>query len=237
VCALHFTWRLLPSSQRCASRLTSSWSGRSYVGACAQQARHFIMRLLRAGQRSAPPLNCGVRRQQDRIGSTSRAFPGASPFVQLLGSMLTSQSACTSQQEQLRSRPASSTSSVANPSRWTRISSSHRAAGTGGNRNIRFSRRAGYAATSPVAQPCRSGGRAQCQCRSRHRAPSQNSFVSAGPFARLCSGSRVPRMGQGQLRVGVRMPPNQWLQLTVQLVTPLACARGAPSCPAAEPRC
>jgi hypothetical protein len=49
--------------------LTSSSSGRSYVIACAQQARHFIMRLLRAGQRSAPPLNCGVRRYM-----TSHAF-------------------------------------------------------------------------------------------------------------------------------------------------------------------
>ncbi len=28
----------------------------------AQQARHFIMRLLRAGHGSARPLNCGVRR-------------------------------------------------------------------------------------------------------------------------------------------------------------------------------
>ena len=33
------------------------------------------------------------------------------------------------------------------------------------------------------------------------------------------------------------LPPNKWLQLTVQLVTPLAYARGAPSCPAAEPGC
>jgi hypothetical protein len=33
------------------------------------------------------------------------------------------------------------------------------------------------------------------------------------------------------------LPPNKWLQLTVQLVTPLAGARGAPSCPAAEPGC
>ena len=33
------------------------------------------------------------------------------------------------------------------------------------------------------------------------------------------------------------MTPNKWLQLTVQLVTPLAGARGAPSCPAAEPGC
>jgi hypothetical protein len=41
-------------------RITSSWSGPSYRVAGAQQARHFIMRLLRAGQRSAPPLNCGV---------------------------------------------------------------------------------------------------------------------------------------------------------------------------------
>ena len=32
-------------------------------------------------------------------------------------------------------------------------------------------------------------------------------------------------------------PPNKWLQLTVQLVTPFACAKGAPSCPAAEPGC
>jgi hypothetical protein len=29
----------------------------------AQQARHFIMRLLRAGQRIARPLNCGVVRR------------------------------------------------------------------------------------------------------------------------------------------------------------------------------
>jgi len=33
------------------------------------------------------------------------------------------------------------------------------------------------------------------------------------------------------------VPPNMWLQLTVQLVTPLTGARGAPSCPAAEPGC
>ena len=32
-------------------------------------------------------------------------------------------------------------------------------------------------------------------------------------------------------------PPNKWLQLTVQLVTPIAYAKGAPSCPAAEPGC
>lgn len=40
--------------------LTSSSSRPSYVDTCAQQARHFIMRLLRAGQRSARRLNCGV---------------------------------------------------------------------------------------------------------------------------------------------------------------------------------
>jgi hypothetical protein len=33
---------------------------------CAQQARHFIMRLLRAGQRSVRRLNCGVRRRRNR---------------------------------------------------------------------------------------------------------------------------------------------------------------------------
>ena len=33
------------------------------------------------------------------------------------------------------------------------------------------------------------------------------------------------------------LPPNKWLQLTVQLVTPFAYAKGAPSCPAAEPKC
>ena len=33
------------------------------------------------------------------------------------------------------------------------------------------------------------------------------------------------------------LPPNKWLQLTVQLVTPFAYAKGAPSCPAAEPGC
>ena len=33
------------------------------------------------------------------------------------------------------------------------------------------------------------------------------------------------------------LPPNKWLQLTVQLVTPFAYAKGAPSCPAAEPVC
>ena len=31
----------------------------------AQQARHLVMRLLRAGQCSARLLNCGVRRQKD----------------------------------------------------------------------------------------------------------------------------------------------------------------------------
>jgi hypothetical protein len=33
------------------------------------------------------------------------------------------------------------------------------------------------------------------------------------------------------------LPPNKWLQLTVQLVTPFAGALAAPSCPAAEPGC
>jgi hypothetical protein len=73
--------------------------------------------------------------------------------------------------------------------------------------------------------------------RLRHRDRPLISFVSAGPFAHLCSGSRVPRMGQGQLRVGVRVPPNKWLQLTCRFVTPLAGARGAPNRPAAEPVC
>jgi hypothetical protein len=35
---------------------------RSYVGAGAPQVRHFIMHMRRAGQVSAPPLNCGVSR-------------------------------------------------------------------------------------------------------------------------------------------------------------------------------
>jgi hypothetical protein len=56
-------------------RLTSSWSGRSYVVACAQQARHFIMRLLRAGQGSAPPLNCGVRRHIHGIARSCASTP------------------------------------------------------------------------------------------------------------------------------------------------------------------
>ena len=33
------------------------------------------------------------------------------------------------------------------------------------------------------------------------------------------------------------VPPNKWLQLTCQLVTPFAYAKVAPSCPAAEPGC
>ena len=35
----------------------------------------------------------------------------------------------------------------------------------------------------------------------------------------------------------VALPPNKWLKLTVQLVTSLEGAGGAPSCPAAEPGC
>jgi hypothetical protein len=44
-----------------------------------QQARHFIVRLLRAGQRGAPPLNCGVMRQVEatECGKTGGSFsPG-----------------------------------------------------------------------------------------------------------------------------------------------------------------
>ena len=44
------------------SRITSSCSGRSNPKRGAPQARHFIMRSRRAGQGSAPPLNCGVSR-------------------------------------------------------------------------------------------------------------------------------------------------------------------------------
>jgi hypothetical protein len=44
---------------------------RSNGVAGAQQARHFIMRLLRAGPRSAPPLNWGVRRQRRSIAVQS----------------------------------------------------------------------------------------------------------------------------------------------------------------------
>ena len=35
----------------------------------------------------------------------------------------------------------------------------------------------------------------------------------------------------------IAVPPNKWLQLTAQLVTPFAYAKGAPSCAAAEPGC
>ena len=42
------------------SRITSSWSGPSCVIASAQQARHFILHLLRAAGRGVRPLNCGV---------------------------------------------------------------------------------------------------------------------------------------------------------------------------------
>jgi hypothetical protein len=35
----------------------------------------------------------------------------------------------------------------------------------------------------------------------------------------------------------IASPPNKWLQLTTQLVTPFACAKGAPSWLAAEPGC
>jgi hypothetical protein len=35
----------------------------------------------------------------------------------------------------------------------------------------------------------------------------------------------------------IALPPNKWLQLTSQLDTPFACAKGAPSCLAAEPGC
>jgi predicted RNA binding protein YcfA (HicA-like mRNA interferase family) len=48
---------------RCASRLTSSWSGRSSGNAGAPQVRHFIMHMRRAGRVVTPPLNCGVRRK------------------------------------------------------------------------------------------------------------------------------------------------------------------------------
>ena len=41
----------------------NSWSGPSCGITGAQQARHFILHLLRAAGRSARPLNCGVRRQ------------------------------------------------------------------------------------------------------------------------------------------------------------------------------
>jgi hypothetical protein len=52
--------------------------------------------------------------------------------------------------------------------------------------------------------------------------------------ARLCERSNASR-GVGPERMGAL--PNKWLQLTVQLVTPFAGAKGAPSCPAAEPGC
>ena len=47
------------------SRITSSWSGPWYGIAGAPQVRHFIMHMRRAGQRSAPPLNCGVQSSDD----------------------------------------------------------------------------------------------------------------------------------------------------------------------------
>ena len=43
--------------------------------------------------------------------------------------------------------------------------------------------------------------------------------------------------GSTSFRWWFSAPPNKWLQLTVQLVTPFAYAKGAPSCPAAEPGC
>src|SRR5213079_1783317 len=49
-----------------------SCSGPWYGVAGAQQARHFTMRLLRAGQRGTRPLNCGVRRQSWFAGSSWR---------------------------------------------------------------------------------------------------------------------------------------------------------------------
>ena len=48
--------------RRCASRLTSSWSGPSYGVTCAPHVRHFIVHTRRAGHVVARPLNCGVRR-------------------------------------------------------------------------------------------------------------------------------------------------------------------------------
>jgi hypothetical protein len=48
--------------ERRAKRITSSWSGPSYVVAATSRARHFIMRSRRASDGSVRPLNCGVRR-------------------------------------------------------------------------------------------------------------------------------------------------------------------------------
>jgi hypothetical protein len=49
--------------ERRAKRITSSWSGPSYVVAATSRARHFIMRSRRASDGSVRPLNCGVSRQ------------------------------------------------------------------------------------------------------------------------------------------------------------------------------
>jgi hypothetical protein len=49
-------------SPRAASRAPNKQLERTVIRQpCAPHVRHFIMRTRRAGQRSAPPLNCGVR--------------------------------------------------------------------------------------------------------------------------------------------------------------------------------
>jgi hypothetical protein len=53
--------------ERRAKRITSSWSGPSYVVAATSRARHFIMRSRRASDGSVRPLNCGVRRHGDHM--------------------------------------------------------------------------------------------------------------------------------------------------------------------------
>jgi len=50
-----------------------------------------------------------------------------------------------------------------------------------------------------------------------------------------CDGAS-PVVEHRGIQFGV-LPPNKWLQLTSQLVTPFACAKVAPSCLAAEPVC
>jgi hypothetical protein len=155
----------------------------------------------------------------------------ASPSFRCSGTARDPRSDRISHQEQLRSRPRFSTASVAQASRLMRTPLSYRSAGAGGLRYVKFSRSAGCASTSPVAAQPRSCGRAQRVGRSRHRDPSRRSFESAGPFARLCSGSRVWRMANSQLRTRGRVPSNKSLQLTCQLVTPFAKSKGRAKLP------
>jgi hypothetical protein len=154
-----------------------------------------------------------------------------SPSFRRSGSARDPRSDRISHQEELRSRPRFSTASVAQASRLMRIQLSYRSAGAGGLRYVKFRRSAGCASTSPVAAQPRSCGRAQRVSRSRYPNPSRISFVSTGPFARLCSGSRVPRMASSQLRTRGRVPSKKSLQRTCQLVTPFAKSKGRAKLP------